>query len=112
MVACLEIERHEFALLIASTRTGSHHLAFLGLFLRSIGDNDPASCLLLSLYAAHDGSSLQNSSIMKLWRLADRGKNELGTTTLLFKRPPQIFGIRGVQVRPQAVDLSGYVATR
>jgi hypothetical protein len=53
-VACFELESHEVALLVAGTGADGDDLAFLGFFLRGVGNDDAASGLLVTFDAAHD----------------------------------------------------------
>src|SRR3954452_1156510 len=59
LVAGLDVQRRDLAVVGASTGTDGHDFALLRLFLRRVGNDDPAGGLCLGLYAADEDSIMK-----------------------------------------------------
>ena len=58
-VACLDVERDQLAAFVAGTRTDGDHLAFLRLFLRVVGNDDPALGFDIAFRASDDDAVVE-----------------------------------------------------
>src|SRR3974390_524758 len=61
LVADLEVDRDELAILVAPARADRDHLALLRLFLGGVRNDDAAGGLLLGFDAAHDDAVVQGA---------------------------------------------------
>src|SRR6185295_3631290 len=67
LVALLDVERHEFAALVAGARPDGNDLTLHRLFLGGVGNDDAAGSLHVLFDAAHDHAVVQRAKLHGLY---------------------------------------------